>query len=66
MFDDEAIQLRDPGERVADPLPREHGTLGIQGAEIVVGLSPVHSDREHCNHLQSIELQLKPEATVAT
>ena len=66
MLGDEAVQLSDTCQRVSNPAFRQQITIGIQDAEIVVGLSPVHSNEEHQNHLQSIELELEPEVTVAT
>ena len=47
MVGHECVQLTHAGERIEDPLSPEHLPLRVQDAHVVVGLSPIHSNKYH-------------------
>src|SRR5664280_5630 len=47
MLSHERVQLANSGERVADSSSSEDVAIAVQDAHVVVGLSPIHSNKDH-------------------
>jgi hypothetical protein len=43
----ECVQLTHAGQRIENPLSPEYLSFGVQDAHVVVGLGPVHSNKNH-------------------
>ena len=63
MVGDQLVELADSLERVEDAAGAEHCATLVEHAHVVVGLSPVHTNKDHrslLGHVTSLE------ATAAT
>jgi hypothetical protein len=47
MRSHERVQLTNSGERVADSSSSEDVAITVQDAHVVVGLSPIHTNKNH-------------------
>jgi hypothetical protein len=47
VVSDQPMQLGDAGEPIGQPPSAEHRPAGIQHPHLVVGLGPVHADKDH-------------------
>jgi hypothetical protein len=41
------MQLARPGQSIRDPPSRQHATVLIQQAQVMVALAPVHPNKQH-------------------
>jgi hypothetical protein len=47
MGGDQRVQLTHPRQPISDPPGREHAAVLVQQAQVMVGLAPVHTDKQH-------------------
>jgi hypothetical protein len=47
VVSDQRVQLGNPGHPIRHPAAAQHRPGGIQQAHLVVGLGPVHADKDH-------------------
>ena len=43
----QGLQLANPGQPIGDPPSREHAAILVEQAQVMVGLAPVHPDKQH-------------------
>jgi hypothetical protein len=47
MGGDQGVQLANPGQPISDPPSREQVAVLVEQAQIMVGLTPVHPNKQH-------------------
>jgi hypothetical protein len=43
----QGVQLANPGQPIGDPASPEQGAVLVEQAQLMVGLAPVHPDKQH-------------------
>lgn len=58
MGGDQGVQLANPGQPISDPPSREQVAVLVEQAQIMVGLTPVHPNKQHgvllCSELLAV------------
>jgi hypothetical protein len=63
MGSHQQVQLADPSQPIGDPPSREHAAVLVEQAQVMVGLAPVHPNKQHGILLRSDLLSVSQRRT---